>query len=127
MSMSLAQAEVRELLHAFAFVRFGDEEVALRIDREVVRAVELAGPVPRPAEFTDHPQRLPLEDVDALIRAVGNDEKRLPRIGREADVPDRPAAEGLTGDHDLADERAILPKNLNAIVRAIADVDEAVL
>src|SRR2546428_780691 len=69
---SLTQAEVRELLDAFAFVRFGDEEVALRIDGEVVRAVELASPVPRTAEFADHLQRLPLEDVDALIRAVGN-------------------------------------------------------
>src|SRR6185295_17984609 len=42
---SSAAAHVGELLDALALVGLGNKEVALRIDREVVRAVELSSPV----------------------------------------------------------------------------------
>jgi hypothetical protein len=88
-----AQPSVRELLHPLAFVRLGDEEVALRIDREIVGAVELARPSGRAAEGADNLQRLPAQDVDLLIGSVDDDEKRLFRIDGEPDVPHRSAAE----------------------------------
>src|SRR5690349_21172501 len=35
-----------EVLHALAFVHFGDEQIASRIEREIVCTVELTRPVP---------------------------------------------------------------------------------
>ena len=78
------------------------------------------------AEGAHHLQRFAIEDVDLLIRTVGHDEERLIRIDREADVPDRSAAERLLRDEGFLHERPVLAEHLHAIVRAIADVDESV-
>src|SRR5262245_42332182 len=76
-----AEAGVAELLDPLALVGFGDEEIALRIHREVVRAIELPGPVARPAERADNLERLAIEDVHKLVRAVIDEQERLLRIG----------------------------------------------
>src|SRR6185295_4185110 len=70
-SSSSATGRVEEFLDALAFIGLGNKEVALRIDREVVRAVELSSPVSGAAEGAHHLERLPIEDIDLLIRAVG--------------------------------------------------------
>ena len=92
-----------------------------------MRAVELARPVASAAKLPDDAKRLPIEDVDALIGAVGYDQKLLLGIDAEPDVPYRAAAERLLGDHDLLHERSILAEDLDPIVGAIAHVDEAVV
>src|SRR5438128_9077345 len=102
-----------EFLNAFAFVGLGDEEIAARIGRQIVRAVELARPVPRAAERVDDFERVPPHDVYLLIRAVDHDEKRLVRIVREGDVPHRSAAERILRDELLLDEAAVLSKHLD--------------
>src|SRR5262245_29357821 len=77
----LLQAGVAELLYSFAFIGFGDEEIALRVHREIVRAVELSGPVAVPSERAHDFKRLAIEDVDELVRAVVDEEIRLLRVG----------------------------------------------
>src|SRR5436190_5133002 len=121
-----AQPSVRELLNPFAFVGLGDEEVALRIDGEIVGAVELPGPVAGATEGADDFQRLSAQNVHLLIGSVDDDEKRLLRIDREPDVPHRSAAERLLRDEHFLNEGAVLPKDLQAIVRTIADVYEPI-
>jgi len=66
----------RELLHALAFVGLGDEQVALRIHREVVRAVETARPRRRRRTWHDR-ERLPPQHVDLPDGAVDDNQERL--------------------------------------------------
>src|SRR5581483_2081844 len=115
-----------ELLNALSLVRFGHEHVAHRVDGETVCAVELAGPVAGAAEGTDEGQRGSLEHVHTLIGAVGDEYEPLFGIDGEADVPHRAAAECPARDECLAHERAVLPEDLNPVVRPVAHVYQTV-
>ena len=41
--------------------------------------------------------------------------------------PNRPGAQRILFDDELLDERTVLAKDLNSVIGAIADIDEAVL
>src|SRR5207247_7754967 len=112
---------VDEFLDPLPLIRLGDEQIPLRVHREVVRAVKLPGPVPGASEGADDLQRLSIEDVYQLVRPVVNEQECLLGVGGEADVPHRSASERVLGDHDFAYEAAVLPEHLQAIVRAVAD------
>jgi len=117
---------VNEPLNALAFVGLSNEEVAFRIDGEIMRAVELSGPVPSVPERFDDSQRAAFENVDLLVGAIDDEREPLIRIGREADVPHRSAAEGLLRDEGLPDERAFLRENLQPVVRPVAHIDQTI-
>src|ERR1700688_4919512 len=61
---------IHEALHALAAIRFGGVDVALRIGGNAMHAVELDG-LPSPlAEGGQDFQRLPIQNVDAVILAI---------------------------------------------------------
>src|SRR5688500_5831989 len=80
------------------------------------------------ARGADHSERVPEPHPDLLVRPVDvvDDQERLRGIAREAEVPLRSATERLFRDERFLDERAVLAKYLQPIVRAIAHVDETV-
>src|SRR5688572_23355202 len=102
----------REFLHALSFVGLRDEQVTFRVHSEVVRAVELPGPPPRAAKGADDLERLSIEDIDELVRAVVDEQKRLARIAGEPDVPHRTASERLLRDNLFTHERAVFSEHL---------------
>src|SRR5262245_54308444 len=120
------EAAEHELLDALAFVSLRRVDVALRVDGDAVHAEELPGLPAAVAEARQDPHCLAIDDVDALVQAVGEVDVGLARIVRERDVPDRARAARLGRDAQLVDEHAVLAEHLNAIVDAIAHVDEAV-
>src|SRR5205814_10245446 len=48
------------------------------------------------------------------------------RVVVEVHAPDRAAAPRVRRDDELPQERAVLPEDLDAVVRAVADVEETV-
>src|SRR5689334_16306591 len=84
-----ADALVRELLDAFSLVGLRRVDVALRVGRDAVDRVELAGLASAVAEARQLRHRLPIEDVNLLVGAVGEEEVFLLRVTGEGDVPGR--------------------------------------
>src|SRR6266853_1674799 len=66
-----AHALVDEFLHAFAFVGLGGVEVALRVARDAVHAIELAGLAPAVAEVRNLLQRVAQYDAHLPVLAIG--------------------------------------------------------
>src|SRR5260370_31759660 len=95
---------------------FRDEQVALRIDGEVVGAVELSGPVAGTSEGAHHLEGIALEHMHLLVGAVGNEQELLTRIDGESDVPHRSAAERVLRHEGLLDERALSAKYLEPVI-----------
>src|SRR6266567_3135719 len=71
---------VDELLHTLAAVGFGGVYVAFRIGGDAVHGVELAGLASAVAEAGEHLKRFAVQDVDLLVRAVGQIKVLLLRI-----------------------------------------------
>src|SRR5882724_9145565 len=117
---------VDELLRALARVDLGRIDVALRVDGHVVDPVELARRAAVAAEVREHAARLAEQRPHVVVLAVGIVEERLAGVLREVHVPRRAAAARGRGHDELADEGAVLAEHLDAIVRAVADVEEAV-
>src|SRR5262249_17466775 len=120
-------ALVDELLHALTLVGLGRVEVALRIRRDAVHAVELPRLAAAVAERGELLQRLAQDHPDALVLAVGHEDEFLVRIARERDVPYRPGATRVAGVECLLHELAVRLKDLQAVVLPVAHVDEAVV
>src|SRR5687767_11399835 len=76
-----------ELLDALPLVGLRRVEVALRIRRDAVDGEELAGLTAAAAERGEHVERLPVEDVDLHVGAIGDVQEALLRVARERDVP----------------------------------------
>src|SRR5258705_4441911 len=79
---------VEEPLQALSLPCLRRVEVALRIDRDAVHAVELAG---LPAAVTEAGQlleALAIDDANDVVHAVGHEDVLLLRVLRERDVPD---------------------------------------
>ena len=71
---------------------------------------------------------LPLHNLNFLIRAVGDVEKALLLVARESHTKARTESRrSLPFDEDLFDEFSIQLERLNAIIHAIADIDDAVV
>src|SRR5207249_1745199 len=81
------EAFVSEFLNPLAAIRFGGVDVPLRIGGDAVHAVEFSRLPPALAERRQQIERLPIEDVHAIVLAVGEIEVGLLRILREGDVP----------------------------------------
>src|SRR5688572_571328 len=97
----------REFLHALSFVSLRDEQVTFRVHSEVVCPVELPGPTSGAAKGADDLERLSIEHIDELVRAVVDEQKRLARISREPGVPHRAASERLLRDNLFTHECAV--------------------
>src|SRR5579862_3642918 len=65
--------------------------------------------------------------MDLLIGSVGEVDVLLLRIFREGDVPNRAVAESVLVENFLFDERAVGLEDLDAIVDAVAYVEESVI
>jgi hypothetical protein len=71
---------INELLHAIA-LRLASDDVALRIGREAVNVKELAGLAARAPDRPDQFERAAVQDRDAFVRAVGDVQEPLLRVG----------------------------------------------
>src|ERR1051325_2045763 len=88
-------AFVDEFLEAFPFPGFRRVDVALRVRGDAVHAVELARLPPAVAERRQLLQRLPIDDADDVVHAIGHVDVLLFRIFRERDIPHGPGALGV--------------------------------
>ena len=91
--------------------------------RDAVHGEALARLPAAVAEARENLHRLAQHDVDLLVLAVGEEHVLLLRILRERDVPHRAVAERVGRDEHFLHERAVRLEDLDAIVRAVADVD----
>src|SRR5205823_9899698 len=121
-----AAAHDLPFLNALAFEDLGGEHVAVRINRNVVHTEELAR---HPAEASvagDHFAVAAAHHTHLVIAAIDHDQETLVPVRPQIEVPDR-TAEGLRQIDMLANEAAVLVEDLHAVVRAIADVDQAIV
>src|SRR6185312_17247511 len=118
---------VDELLQAAPLVGLGRIDVALRVDGDAVDREPLARLPAAVAEAGEDLHAGAIEDVDLLVLAVGQEQVLLLRILRERDVPHRSVAERRPLDEHFLHERSVRLEDLDAVVRPIADVDEAVV
>src|SRR5918994_3559201 len=121
-----ADALVVELLQALSFVGLDRVNVALRVERHVVRCVELSRTAATAAEVADDLKRIAQQRPDAVVRAVRNEEMALRLVVRERGVEDDAVTERVLLYLSFLDERAVLPEDLDTVVRAVADIHEAV-
>src|SRR6266576_1381926 len=120
-------AFVNKLLHALAAVGLGGKEVALRIGSDAVHRVELAWLSPAIAEAGQNFERIAKEDVDFLIRAISQENVDLVRILGKGDINDWAITESSCGNESFFDESTVLLEYLDAVVGAVADVEQALI
>src|SRR3954464_8040215 len=116
-----------ELLDTLSGVNLGGIHVALAVDRHGMDPVELPGIAAVAPEAADDGAVIAPDDADLVVFAVGTEQIALFRIGPDRDVPNRAIAERVLFEEPLLDERSVLPEYLNAIVDAVADIDQAVI
>src|SRR5262245_2797574 len=117
---------VDELLHAVA-LRLTGHDISLRIDVEAVQMEELARLAPWPADVADLLKRCAIQNRDAFIRAVRDVEKTLRGIGRQRNAECRTCALRFTLDESFFEEFALERERLNAVVRAIRHIHDAII
>jgi hypothetical protein len=123
----------RGLLHRTKFLHTAPKadlrrvEGALRVNRDVVHPLKLAGLAPVTAPLREHLSILARKRVDLAIGAVGDEDELLLRIDRQHQVPDRAVGERLRFDPEFLHEGAILAEHLDAVVDTVADIDEPVV
>ena len=99
----------------------------LRIGGDAVHAEELARLSAAVAEARQDLEGVTLDDVHLLVHPIGQVEVGLLRVTRERDVPGRSRPQGLLRDEDFPHKGAVRAEHLNSVVRAVADVEEAVV
>src|SRR6266481_79120 len=92
-----------------------------------MHGIKLAGLTSAIAEAGQDFKRIAKQDVDFFIRTVSQENVFLLGILGKGDVPDRPVTQSFCGDEGLFDEGAIFLEDLDAVVRTVADVEEAVV
>ena len=120
-------AFVDKFLHALTFPGLRRVDVALRIDRDAVHAVELTGLASAVAEAGENLECVALQHVDAVVHAVGEIQIALRRVLRKGDVPHRSRGARVLRDEHLLHERAVRSKHLQPIVDTVAHVEESVV
>src|SRR2546426_8862896 len=120
------QPLVDELLHAVA-LRLAGHDISLRIDVETVYMEELARLAPGSADVADLLERLAIQNRDAFVRAVGDVHETLLRIGRQRHAECRARPLRFTLDEPFFEEFAVQGERLDAVVRAICHIDDAVV
>src|SRR3954447_17071697 len=116
-----------ELLDAFSGIDLGGVDVALRIHRHGVDPMKLTGVASATAEAADHSAVLALEHPDLVVLAVRAQQVCLLRIGPDRDIPYRAVAERVLFEEPFLDEGAVFPEHLDAVVDAVADIDQSVI
>src|SRR3954454_6175690 len=116
-----------EFLDTLSAVDLGRVDVAFGIDRHRVNPVKLPGVAAAAAEGADDRAVLALEHPDLVVLAIGAQQISLSGIGPDRDVPNRAVAERILLEEPLLDEGAVPPKHLDAIVHAVADIDQTVI
>src|SRR5205085_5843872 len=80
-----AHSLVVEFLYPLSFKGFGRVDVALRVDRDAMHAIELAGLTTAATERRQFRHAVALDDAYALVLAVGDVHEALLGIFREGD------------------------------------------
>src|SRR5262249_33376071 len=115
-----------EPLGPLARVDFGRVDVALGVYRQIVHPVKLSGLPPVPPELAHDLAVVAQQGPDVIVLAVGVVEPGLRRVVRDVEIPDRAGAARGRRDYELLHERAVLPEELDAVVRALAHVAQRV-
>ena len=89
--------------------------------------VELPGVAAVVPKAADHAAVVALDDADLVVLAIGAQQVTLFRIRPDRDIPHRAAAERGLLEEPLFDERAVLLEDLDAVVHAVADINQAVI
>src|SRR5437879_10690267 len=92
-----------------------------------MHGIKLAGLTSAIAEAGQDFKRIAKQDVDFFIRTVSQENVFLLGILGKGDVPDRPVTQGSCGDEGLFDEGAIFLEDLDAVVRTVADIKQALV
>src|SRR5262245_14734097 len=88
---------------------------------------ELADLPSWPAEPAERLLRGAVDDAHLAVHAIDHVDEFLVLVGREHEVVDRARAAGRLLVDVLGDKSAILTEHLQAVVAAVADVDEIIL
>src|SRR5258708_15981190 len=88
--------------------------------------VELAGVAAVSAETADNGAVVALQHPDLVVLAAGGEQIGLLRVGPDRDVPDRAIAERIFLEEPFLDEGTVLFEHLDAVVDAVADIDQPV-
>src|SRR5438045_8327549 len=67
-----------------------------------------------------------IDDADLTVHAVDHVDELLRRVGREDEIVNRTVAERRLLENILGDEGAVLAEDLQAVIRSIANIDQAV-
>src|SRR5437879_1764735 len=118
---------VNEFLHALSVIGLRGEDIAFRIGGDAVHAIKFARLASALAEGSENLKRIAQNDVHPVVLTVGKIDIGLLRILREGDIPGRPGTERPFLDECFLHERAIGLEHLNAVVRTVADVQQAVV
>ena len=143
MTVAVVALGVRELLHAASVDRFAGVDIALRVDRVAVQVRELTGLMSRLTQVRDDRAEQPIHRVHDLVPAVDLEKVGLVRVIGEAEVPRRTGGAeprhavdsqrhaGARYDRNDAHRQAVrvaaLGEDFNAVIRAVANVDQPVV
>src|SRR3984957_5352963 len=116
-----------EFLDALSGIDLGGIDVAFGIDRHRMDPVKLPGVAAVVSETADDGPILAVQDPDFIVLAIGAQQIGLFRVGPDRDIPHRAVAERALLVEPLFHEAAVLPENLDAIIDAVADIDEPVI
>src|SRR6185437_13655703 len=116
-----------ELLHSLSGIDLGRVDITLGVNRDGMHPVKLTGVAAVAAEAADHGAVFAVENPDLVVLAVRAEQIGLLRIGPDREIPHRAIAERIFLVEPFLDEAAVLFEHLDAVVDAIADIDQAVI
>src|ERR1700722_2543571 len=116
-----------EFLDALSGIDLGGIDVAFGIDRHRMDPVKLPGVAAVVSETADDGPILAVQDSDFIVLAIGAQQIGLFRIGPDRDIPHRAVAERVLLVEPFLHEAAVLPENLDTVIDAVADIDQAVI
>src|SRR6188472_304764 len=119
--------DIAEFLRAFSGIHFGRVNIALGVDGEIMHPVELASVTAVAAEHPDDLAGVAHQRAHLVVGAVGVEQEALLSIDPEVEVPYRARGSGAFFVRELLHEGAVLAEDLDAVVGAIAHIDQAVL
>src|SRR3954463_13550909 len=88
--------------------------------------MEFAGIAPLAPERADFFSRFAQQDMDFVIGTVTDEQVFLPRVRREADVPDRTDKSCIRLETEFSNERTVFAEHLIAVIDTITDVYQAI-
>src|SRR5262245_24322668 len=116
-----------ELLRPAAPADLGRVQIPLRVDGDVVQPFELSRLAPVPAPLRQRLAVLARDGVDLAVGTVGDEDEALLRIDRQDEVPNRAVLQRRRLDPELLHEGPVLAEHLDAVVDAVAHVDQPVI